>query len=230
MTPLGHDIYGIDIETDVRAGSIDPAVAPIRAIALSVRNAEDTFTGDEATILRSVDERLAELAPGVLATWNGAVFDLPYIADRARRLDVSLGLVLCADRRRQVERALLPGHECAYRATWGEHRHLDTFRLYGDSGSNGTLGSLLGLHRRRAATIASTEDLVNEALHANAASDARLARVLAERRGQAALRLLDHIEPDEDALRLDRIGRSRVVSLRDRAEGVRLRPAVAGLT
>lgn len=230
MTPLGHDIYGIDIETDVRAGSIDPAQAPIRAIALSVCNAEDTFTGDEAVILRQVDERLAELPAGVLATWNGAIFDLPYIADRARLLGVSLDLVLCPDRRRRTVRALLPGHEGPYRATWGTHRHLDTFRLYGDSGSTGTLGMLLGLPRRRAATIASTDDLLNEAMHANAASDARLARVLAERRGQAVLRAIDHIEPDEDAVRLDRVGRSRVADLRERAEGVRLRPAVAGLT
>jgi len=228
MAPLEHDIYGIDIETDLSRGTIDPALAPIRAIGVSVRNAEDTFTGDEASILRQVDARLAELPPGIVATWNGAIFDLPYIADRARVLGVALDLVLCADRRRRSARELLPGHDGAYRATWGEHRHVDTFRLYGDSGSSGTLGSLLGLPRRRAATIASTDDLLNEALHAHAASDARLARVLAERRRQAALRLVDHIGDDEDAVRLDRIGgRSRVTGLRERAGGVRLRPAIA---
>ncbi len=222
---LGHDIYGIDIETDVSQGSIDPYEAPIRAIGLSIRNAEHTFTGDEASILARVDATLASVAPGILATWNGAIFDLPYIADRARLLDVSIDLVLCADRRRRGTRALLPGHDSAYRAHWGEHRHLDTFRLYGDAGSTGTLGSLFGLSRRRAATIASTEDLLNEALHAHAASDARLARMLAERRRSGALRVLDHIEPGEEALRLDRLG-GRPARRRS-AESVRLRPAIA---
>lgn len=228
MTLLGLDIYGIDIETDVRSGALDPAVAPIRAIAVSTRSSEVTFTGDEATILLDVDHHLTALGDGVVATWNGAVFDLPYIADRARRLGVGIGLVLCPDHRRRVGCDLLPGHEVGYRARWGGHRHLDTFRLYGDSGSTSTLGSLLGLPRRRAATIASTGNLLNEALHAHAASDARLARVLAERRGQGALRMLDHISEDEDTVRLDLTGRVREV-LAERGESVRLRPAVAGL-
>ena len=228
MTPLGLDIYGIDIETDVRGGTLDPALAPIRAVAVSTRSSEVTFTGDEASILVDVDHHLAGLPEGIVASWNGAVFDLPYIADRARILRVGIGLVLCPDQRRRVMCDLLPGHEVAYRATWGHHRHLDTFRLYGDSGTTSTLGSLLGLPRRRAATIASTGNLLNEALHAHAASDARLARVLAERRGQGALRVVDHIAEDEDTVRLDLTGRVREV-LADRGEGVRLRPAVAGL-
>lgn len=228
MTPLGLDIYGIDIETDVRGGALDPSVAPIRAVAVSTRSSEVTFTGDESSILADVDRHLAGLPDGVVASWNGAVFDLPYIADRARLLGVALGLVLCPDQRRRVGCDLLPGHEVPYRATWGRHRHLDTFRLYGDSGSTSTLGSLLGLPRRRAATIASTGNLLNEALHAHAASDARLARVLAERRGQAALRVVDHIADDEATVRLDLTGRVRD-ALADRGEGVRLRPAVAGL-
>lgn len=227
MAPLEHDIYGIDIETDRSRGTIDPSLAPIRAIGLSIRDAEHTFTGDETSILRELDERLAELQPGILATWNGAIFDLPYIADRARLVGVALDLVLFADRRRRSARSLLPGHDGAYRATWGAHRHLDTFRLYGDSGSSGSFATLFGLPRRQAATIASTDDLVNEAMHAHAASDARLARVLAERRRQAALRLVDHIGAEEDAVRLDQVGGSRVNGLRERIEQVRLRPAIA---
>jgi hypothetical protein len=229
MAPLEHDIYGIDIETEVRGGTLDPSVSRIRAIAVSTRSSETTFTGDEVTILNAVDHHLASLPDGVVATWNGAVFDLPFIADRARALGVGLGLVLCPDHRRRVGCDLLPGHEVAYRATWGRHRHLDTFRLYGDSGSSSTLGSLIGLPRRRAATIASTGNLLNEALHAHAASDARLARVLAERRRQSALRLVDHIAEDEDAVRLDLAGRVRD-ALGDRAESVRVRPAIAGIS
>ena len=42
--------------------------------------------GDEITILRGLDDALLHLAPGVLVTWNGSSFDLPFLADRAARL------------------------------------------------------------------------------------------------------------------------------------------------
>lgn len=229
MGPLGHAIYGIDIETDVSFGSIDPSEAPIRAIGCSTRDAEVTFTGEETSILRRIDDHLADLPPGVIATWNGATFDLPYIADRARMLGVGMRLVLYADRRRRTTRALLPGHDGPYRASWGEHRHLDTFRLYGDSTTAGGISALLGLRRHRAATIASTDDLLNEAIHAHAASDARLARVLTERRGTGAFRHVDHVSCDEAALRIDGIGPLAPTPVGDRTDRVVLRPAVVGL-
>ncbi|MCB0977263.1 MAG: hypothetical protein KDB02_07355 [Acidimicrobiales bacterium] len=227
--PLGHDIYGLDIETDTGAGSIDPAETRIRAIGLSVRNADRTFTGDEATILRQVDEALADLPGGILATWNGATFDLPFISDRARLLGVALDLTLCSDRRRRTTRALLPGHDGAYRATWGAHRHLDTFRIYGDSGSTGTFSAIFGFPRRRAATIASTDDLLHEAMHAHAASDARLARVLAERKGAGVLRYVDQVSEDEDRIGLDLAAAGQSAEDRMPVESVRVRPAVAGI-
>ena len=45
-----------------------------------------------------------------------------------------------------------------------------------------------------------TQTLCNEALHACAPSDARLARVLAERRWPAAARCVDHVEREEAEL------------------------------
>lgn len=223
-------IYGIDIETDTTSNGLDPAVARVVTVALSGRSFDEVFVGDEATLLRAVDSRLASLAPGVLATWNGATFDLPFIADRARLLGVGIGLHLCLDRRLTMDRTTLPGHGGAYRGAWGRHTHLDTFRLYGPTagssrGSLRSLGRLLGLGAPCGPTDR-THDLANEALHAHAASDARLARVLAERRWSHAARLVDRLGEQEArpvAVAAQRLERQA------RHEARPLRPAVAGI-
>ena len=220
---MGHHaaIYGLDIETDNTQDGLDPAVASVRAVALSASGFEELFVGDEADLLRALDERLAELPVGVVATWNGSAFDLPFLADRARILGVPLGLKLRLDRRLTLHRAPLPGHAGAYRAGWHDHGHLDTYRIYGTEATAAqrlslrSLGRLVGIgapevHRAR------TQTLCNEALHACAPSDARLARVLAERRWPAAARMIDRVEWNEAepvavaADRLARIGRRPV--------------------
>lgn len=201
MRQLG-EFYGLDIETDTTVDGADPMVAPIRTVALSCRRIDEVFTGDERELLEQLDARLATLPPGIIATWNGATFDLPYIADRARLLGTALSLQLCGDPRLTLGRSALPGHAGGYRGVWGEHRHIDTFRLYGRPSSPGpwsslrTIGRMLGLQVGPSVTKR-PDDLANEARHANAASDARLARVLAERRGAAATRMADRLAPEE---------------------------------
>lgn len=210
--------YGLDIEIDTTDGAVDPDLAAIRAIGLSGRGFDHLYTGDEARMLRDLDDRLRSLAPGILATWNGSMFDLPYIARRADLLGVELDLVLVADPSATRGRRPLPGHRCGQRAAWGHHRHLDTFLAYGDTTPQAPWTSLLGRRRRRG-LIADTGDLLNEALHAHAANDARLARVLTERRGVAALRAVDQVEPvDAGATAAHRTGPT-----------VPLRPVIAGL-
>jgi hypothetical protein len=196
-------VYGLDIETDTTVDGLDPAVAAVVTVALAAPGYEEIFTGPEDVLLTELDERLDELEPGVIATWNGAAFDLPFIADRAARYDVALGLRLQADAG-IATRAPLPGHRGAYRASWYDHRHLDAYRLYrGDVGpalriscSLKSIARFVGLapievDRTR------IHDLSNEALHAYAASDARLARILTERRWATASRGIDRVvEPD----------------------------------
>jgi len=201
---MGHQaqIYGLDIETDTSRDGLDPAVASVRAVALSGHTFDDLFIGDEADVLRSLDDRLASLPVGVVATWNGSAFDLPFLADRARILGVDLGLKLCLDRRLTLHRAPLPGHAGAYRASWHDHGHLDTFRIYGDDSTAAqrlslrTLGRFVGIGTHKVHPNR-THDLGNEALHACAPSDARLARVLAERRWPAAARMIDRVQWSE---------------------------------
>ena len=194
-------VYGLDIETDTTENGLDPAVAPVVTVALASPGYEETFVGPEHVMLAELDERLAQLEPGVIATWNGAAFDLPFISDRAARYDMHLGLRLLLDPTISMHRAPLPGHHGAYRAAWHRHDHVDAYRLYrGDVGpalriscSLKSIARLVGLapievDRER------IHDLSNEALHAYAASDARLARILTERRWATASRCVDKLD------------------------------------
>jgi len=199
---VGHRpiVYGLDIETDTTENGLDPRVAAVITVALSAQGIDEVFTGRESTILFDVDQRLKELPAGVIATWNGAAFDLPFLADRAAVHRMDLGLRLQLDPGLAMRRAPLPGHQGAYRGAWYQHGHLDAYRLYrGDVGpslrvscSLKSIARLVGLSpvevdRER------IHDLSNEALHAYASSDARLARVLTERRWATASRFIDRL-------------------------------------
>jgi hypothetical protein len=194
-------VYGLDIETDTSVDGLDPARSAVLTVALSQPGFDEVFSGPEPELLVDLDARLARLDPGVLATWNGAAFDLPFLADRAARWGLHLGLLLRHDPGIPLRHDPLPGHAGAYRAAWHHHGHVDAYRLYrGDVGpalrvscSLKSIARLVGLvpievDRSR------VHDLSREALHAYAASDARLARVLTERRWATAARAVDRVE------------------------------------
>lgn len=201
-------VYGLDIETDTTVDGLDPRVARVLTVALSCPHHDELFSGAEPRLLRELDERLAQLPAGVVATWNGAAFDLPFLADRAQLHGLSLGLRLVADPGINLRHSPLPGHAGGYRGAWHDHRHLDAYRLYRNyvgptlrvSCSLKSIARLVGL----AAVEVDRDqihDLSHEVLHAYASSDARLARVLTERRWPAAVRAVDKLppEPDRDA-------------------------------
>jgi len=129
MTP--PPLYGVDIETDTALDGLDPHVGRVLAVAVAdAAGVEVVADDDEAALLRHLDAALARRPAGVLVTWNGARFDLPYLASRAALLDVALGLELEVDLRRRDARPPLPGHAGAYRARWHDHAHLDVYRSY----------------------------------------------------------------------------------------------------
>ena len=182
-------VYGLDIETDTSVNGLEPAVGGIVTVALSSPSADEVFDGPEIDMLSAVDARLAALPPGVLATWNGAFFDLPFLADRAAHHGLALGLRLTLDPRIPSRRDPLPGHLGAYRACWHGHRHVDAYQLYrGDVGpALGISCSLKSIARLVGLTPVEVDrarihDLAPDALAAYVASDARLARLLTERR------------------------------------------------
>jgi len=194
-------LYGLDIETDTLIDGLDPAVSPVVLAALSTPEGDTVYDGPEPALLAALDARLAALPPGVVVTWNGATFDLPFLADRAAAAGVPLGLRLVPDPTVVLGRGPLRGHEGAYRARWYGHGHLDAYRLYrGDVGrvlrvSCGlkTIARLVGLtpvevDRER------IHELPRDVLDAYVTSDARLARLLAERRPAGLGPFVDRVD------------------------------------
>lgn len=209
-------VYGLDIETghagravDGTGRPIDPGEAPVTRAVLSTPARDRFFSGDEADLLDELDAALAELEPGILTTWNGSGFTLPYLADRATLCAVDLGLRLAADPRLRLRGEQLVGHTTGYRAAWYAHRHLDAARLY-RSGRRPlvevtTLLRALGRPGRARMDDVGPADvpgaeLTHAATHAFAANDARLVRTMIENRLPGVVRHVDRITvPAPDA-------------------------------
>ena len=195
-------VYGLDIETDTTVDGLDPRVAHVVAVALAGPTSTQVFTASdltgEARLLARLDAAITRLAPGVLVTWNGAAFDLPFLADRARHHTVTLSLDLHLALGLPSRSDPLAGHEGAYRACWGAHRHLDVYRVYrADVGAR--LGLPCGL-KAMARLVGCTpievdrsrvHELTDAERDAYVASDAELTRLLCLRRWPAIGRAVD---------------------------------------
>jgi len=195
--PLPH--YGLDIETDTAAGGLDPSRAAVVAVALSGPGGERVITGPEGRLLRTVDRAVARLEPGILVTWNGAGFDLPFLADRARRIGVRLGLRLWADPTIVRHRDPLAGHPWSYRASWHAHRHLDAYLAYRSLLAGTELSCSLKATARRAGMrpvevdVGRLHCLPRGELVRYVASDARTTRLLAEARWAEVAGFVDRV-------------------------------------
>ncbi|MGH9069256.1 MAG: 3'-5' exonuclease [Acidimicrobiales bacterium] len=185
LQPRPPACYGLDIETDTAAGGLDPRRAGILAVALSGPGGDTVFTGPEAALLSALDDALSGLTTGIIVTWNGSGFDLPFIAERAAVAGIDLGLRLVLDPTIERSRPPLPGHSGAYRAAWHQHRHLDAYSAYRSFADNRHLSNGLKAVARRAGFPAVEVDaslvhrLSSSALQRYVASDASLARRLA---------------------------------------------------
>ena len=185
-TPL----IGLDIETDTTIDGLDPRQSSVLAVAISGGGIEAVLDGpDERSLLVETDRLLAPIEAGVLVTWNGAGFDLPFIATRARILGLSLGLITWHDPSIAGRHDPLPGEPGRVRGQWYRLGHLDGFQAYrADVGQNlpiscglKSLAKFVGLEpvevdRRR------IHELTPKEMHEYVLSDARLARQLVERR------------------------------------------------
>ena len=199
-------VYGLDIETDTTVDGLDPSTSPITAVAVATAARDHVLLGPEPSMLAALDSVLAELPPGLLVTWNGSGFDLPFLAERSRRTGVPLSLEMWADPGISRGRPGRADPEPVYRAQWFGHRHLDGYRLYradvgrslGLSCGLKPLSRLVGLDpvvvdRTR------MQDLDDVMLRDYVASDARLARELVLRRLPVAAAFADRAPGAERA-------------------------------
>lgn len=192
MTFAPPPLYGLDIETDTTVDGLDALQAGIVAVALSGDDGDEVFLGTERDILRRVDRRLAELPSGVIVTWNGRSFDLPFIAHRSQICGVDLGLWS------PDPAPAWPPPDGGARWGWGAHRHLDGLLMYRSdvrrvldiSCGLKSLALLMGLAPVQV-DYESLHELPDEQMAAYVASDARLARDLVRRRLPAAMAWAD---------------------------------------
>lgn len=189
-------LYGLDIETDTTVNGLDPSVSSVVAVSLSTEDDTITFTGPERQLLRSLDRHLRTMTPGVLVTWNGSGFDLPFLADRARVLRVRLGMQLTPDASLPHRHAPLVGHATPYRARWHKHRHVDACCVYRTLLPEGASCGLKPVARDAGLLVIEEDrerlhELGAGALVRYAASDADLARLLLERVWLEAGAMLD---------------------------------------
>jgi len=194
VVPLAYDqfiessrkfpTYVLDIETDTTVDGLDPEVSPIVAVAVTGPNLEQVLDGPEVSILTALESLMRSLPPGVMITWNGTRFDLPFIARRAEIAGVALGLT-----------------NPSGRAEWHGHIHLDGYLLYrADVGDSVNLKcGLKPLSRFVGLPVVEVDrsrihELTAEQCRAYVASDAHLARELVHRRWATALLTLPAAE------------------------------------
>lgn len=149
-------LAALDIETDTSplteqekaAGftsrGLDPRITEITSIAIALEDgAPLVFDGDEETVLGETINALAEISPSLLLTWNGAVFDLPFIHDRAKVRGLETGLLLEPNPGIVPKYDPTPGHEGGYTAYWGKSTHVDVaYLVKADADARGMKWSL----------------------------------------------------------------------------------------
>ncbi len=207
--PAPPPAYALDIETDTSAGGLDPRTSRITAIGVAGRGWSRTFTGPERALLADADRFLARLAPGLLVTWNGSSFDLPFLVDRAAVAAVPLHLVIDPDPGLALPHGPAPGHRSAYRGRWWDHEHVDAYLelrpLAHRSVGTARLKAFAARHGIECLEPDPTRlhELSPEALRRYVASDARATLALADHYGLTGTRLgpLDaggHPRPDRE--------------------------------
>lgn len=197
-------VYALDIETCTDGvNGLDPREARITEVAVSTSLGDTVFAdADEARLLYRMDEFIQHLPPGLIVTWNGAFFDLPFIHDRYALSCREVGLVLADLGMHLIEQPglkpkydYLPGHSTGYTAVWQTtqpfgldlHQHLDiSFAYKAFAAKHGVRHSLKPVAEAHGITMIIVDrekmhELSEEDRSAYAASDTRGTRELAIR-------------------------------------------------
>lgn len=134
-------IYALDLETCTNPGDgLDPTNPLTRitsaAIFFGPAKGVDGPEGsvvfddpDEARLLRSLNAWFCDEStePGLIVTWNGANFDIPFLLTRSAFLGVELDLQAQLSELRAPKYGPCRGHAGGYVANWGPHDHADVW-------------------------------------------------------------------------------------------------------
>ena len=135
---------------------------------------------DERSLLLELDQWLAELTPGVIATWNGAGVRPALPGHPRPAAGCTARPATRARPHARVRHGPLPGHDGAYRASWHGHTHLDAYRVFradvgrtfGLSCSLKSVAGLVGLQPVEV-DASRVHELPRRRWHGYVASDAR---------------------------------------------------------
>ena len=178
-------IYALDIETDTTIDGRDPSVAAIIAVAIAEPAGPiAVLAGPEKMVLEATIATLNALEPGIVTTWNGAGFDLPFIQERCTLLGIDTGWeVVPTDLPGKY--APVGGRAARYSSKLGHHKHADiAWAWQQHCETNGVVWSLkplahsLGLEAIEA-DREHAADLSRAELFAYVASDAHVTAALA---------------------------------------------------
>jgi len=126
-------LVSLDIETDTSGGGgLDPHTSRVVAASLAYSGTDkvEVFdSGSEAETLQSLESILAK-RNGLLITWNGAGFDLPFLSRRYQFSDMTTSLRVAPDPTIPVKYPPPPGLGIPVRASWGSLAHVDISYLY----------------------------------------------------------------------------------------------------
>ncbi len=199
-------LYGLDIETDTSRGGLSPLRAGIIAVAVcgdpAAGGSEKVLVSQnprgESDLLAQLDQHLASLEPGILITWNGARFDLPFLHYRAAVCGVAMGLHIEGPCRQTSGTSLrAPLFSQAKVARWHHHAHADAIGIYRRLARGTGMSCALKEVARRSGIDAVREvptrvHLLDEGrLRRYVASDARITRVLAEMQSASVIAMVE---------------------------------------
>ena len=183
-------LTALDIETDTSEGvnGLDPTSSRVVAAALAFSDRPSLVfdDADESVLLRQLDDVLRNRT-GLLVTWNGAGFDIPFLIARAALLGIELVCTTRRDPSLPVKYEPPAGLGCAVRARWGELDHVDVAHLYQSrAAAVGVPWSLKPVARRLFLEPVEVDrtaihKLTSDELHAYVVSDAVITLELANR-------------------------------------------------
>jgi DNA polymerase elongation subunit (family B) len=144
--------FAIDIETDNSEGfGLVPERSRVTEVAIAVPTSIEADGGvvfnddSEVKLLNRMADYIADLPSGIINDWNGAFFDLPFMADRARILGIDIGLTLLPVPGKP-KYDFLPGHTTGYTGLWlggsGGHVSYDISKAYQHLADEGVSWSL----------------------------------------------------------------------------------------